>query len=148
MQPCLPKTGSSSALSWGWGLSGQREVAGALAVCAELEVQWRLQGPKDPLRSLLACPDPVDRSSRLASWRGPGEQHAGKAAAGIKHTASAGGAPRPDPHLAVCAAHSIKQESLFCPPLLVASWQRQPRLRRTRTGSVGRQYQTAVGSAA
>ena len=115
-------------------------------MCAELEVEWRLQGPKGPLRSLLASPDPVDRSSRLASQRGPGEQRAWKAAAGIKYTASAGGAPRSAPHLPVCVAHSIKQESFLCPPLLEASWERQPRLRRTRTVRVGGQDQTVVGS--
>ena len=56
------------------------------------------------------------------------------------------------PHLPVDAAESNKQESFFSPSLLVVSWKRQLKQRRTslkqRRERVGKQNPTAVGSTA
>ena len=66
--------------------------------------------------------------------------------AGIKHTASVPGAQRSGPTPCSCVpSDSFRQESFFCPPLLAASWKRQPRLRKTRRDRVGGNTHTAVG---
>ena len=49
------------------------------------------------------------------------------------------------PHLPLCAADSLRQESFFCPPQLAAYWKRHHRLRGTRKDRVGGNTWTVVG---